>query len=166
MVTSGYGPRTSWHGCTLMVWSNNSHDSPRTPWDARVGVVRSPHGNLQYFSYPWGPARGPYGTRKGVVRHPYGHVRELMPQSHPTTGPVRFLSPVRFLARKAQWGACRNFTPVLYSWSHQATGPARLDTAVLLWFDRIIRRTPQYKRTGISYPRGPARARVAPTRDT
>ena len=31
-----------------------------------------------------------------------------MPQSHPTTGPVRFLSPVQFLARKAEWRASRN----------------------------------------------------------
>ena len=42
----------------------------------------------------------------------------VMPQSHPTTGPVRFLSPVRFLARKAEWSARRNFTSVLFSWSH------------------------------------------------
>ena len=45
----------------------------------------------------------------------------LMPQSHPTTGPVQFLAPVRFLAHKAEWSARRNFTPVLFSWSHQAT---------------------------------------------
>ena len=71
----------------------------------------------------------------------------IMPQSHPTTGPVRFLSPVRFLAvrflaRKAEWSASRNFTLVLFSWSHQATGPVRLDTAVYLWFGWIIRMTP------------------------
>ena len=62
--------------------------------------------------------------------------------SHPTTGPVRFLSPVRFLARTAEWSAHRNFTPVLFSWSHQAKGPVRLDTAVHLWFDPIIRNSP------------------------
>ena len=62
----------------------------------------------------------------------------IMPQSHPTMGPVRFLTPVRFLARKAGWSARRNFTPVLLSWSHQATGPLRLDTAVHLCFDQII----------------------------
>ena len=28
-----------------------------------------------------------------------------MPQSYPTTGPARFLSPIRFLARKAEWSA-------------------------------------------------------------
>ena len=48
-----------------------------------------------------------------------------MPQWHPTMGPIRFLAPVRFLARKAKWSACRNFTLVLFSWSHQATGPVR-----------------------------------------
>ena len=69
-----------------------------------------------------------------------------MPQSHPTTGPVRFLSPVRFLARKAEWSARRNFTSVLFSWSHQATDPVRLDTAVYLWFGWIIRMTPRVPR--------------------
>ena len=63
-----------------------------------------------------------------------------MPESHPTTGPVRFLTPVRFLARTAEWSARRNFTPVLLSWSHQATGPVRFDTAVHLCFDQIILR--------------------------
>ena len=70
----------------------------------------------------------------------------VMPQSHPTTGPVRFLSPVRFLARKAEWSACRNFTSVLFSWSHQARGPVRLDTAVYWWFGWIIRMTPRVPR--------------------
>ena len=69
-----------------------------------------------------------------------------MPQSHPTTGPVRFLSPVRFLARKAEWSARRNFTSVLFSWSHQATGPVRLDTTLYLWFGWIIRMTPRVLR--------------------
>ena len=69
-----------------------------------------------------------------------------MPQSHPTTGPVRFSSPVRFLDRKAEWSARRNFTSVLFSWSHQATGPVRLDTAVYLWFGWIIRMTPRVPR--------------------
>ena len=41
--------------------------------------------------------------------------RLLMPQSHPTTGPVRFLAPVRFLSCKAELSARRNFTPVLFS---------------------------------------------------
>ena len=69
-----------------------------------------------------------------------------MPQSHPTTGPVRFLSPVPFLARKAEWGAHRNFTSVLFSWSHKATDPVRLDTAVHVWFGRIIRIPPRVPR--------------------
>ena len=70
-------------------------------------------------------------------------ITPVMPQSHPTVGPIRFLSPVRFLSRKAEWSARRNFTPVLFSWSHQATGPLRLDTAVQIWFRGIIRRTPR-----------------------
>ena len=69
-----------------------------------------------------------------------------MPQSHPTTGPVRFLSPVRFLARKAEWRAHRNFTSVLFLKSHQATGPIQLDMAVYLWFGWKIRRTPRVHR--------------------
>ena len=73
-------------------------------------------------------------------------LQAVMPQSHSTTGPVRFLAPVPFLARKVEWGARRNFTPVLFSWSHQATGPVRLDTAGYLWFDGIIRRTPHEPR--------------------
>ena len=66
----------------------------------------------------------------------------VMPQSHPATGPVRFLAPIRFLTRKAKWNARRNFTLMLFSGSHQATDPVRLETAVHLWFDRIIRRSP------------------------
>ena len=76
-------------------------------------------------------------------------VTSVMPQSHPTTGPVRFLSPARFLARKAEKSARRNFTSVLFSWSHQATGPVQLDTAVYLWFGWIFRRTPWVPRAGI-----------------
>ena len=99
----------------------------------------------------------------------------FMPQSHPTTGPVRFLPPVRFLARKAEWSARRNSTSVLFLWSHQATGPVRLDTAVYLWFGWIIRMTPRVPRAGIvrapygnlqcfSYPTGPVRGPCGPTR--
>ena len=68
--------------------------------------------------------------------------RYVMLQSHPTMGPVWFLAPVRFLARKSEWSACRNVKPVLFSWSNQAMGPVRVDTSVHLWFDWIIHRTP------------------------
>ena len=51
-----------------------------------------------------------------------------MPQSHPTTDPERFLAPVRFLTCNAEWSSRKYFTPVLLSWSHQATGPVRFDT--------------------------------------
>ena len=103
----------------------------------------------------------------------------IMPQSHPTTGPVRFLSPVRFLAPKAEWSARGNFTSVLSPWSHQATGPVRLDTAAYLWFGWRIRRTPRVPRVMpvrvthgnlqcFSYPTGPVRdpqgCRTAPLR--
>ena len=77
VVTSGYGPHTAWHVCTLMVWSNNSQDSTWTPCDARVDALRDPHGNPQCVSYLTGPVRGPYGIHNGAIRHPYGHVREL-----------------------------------------------------------------------------------------
>ena len=36
------------------------------------------------------------------------YVYVFMPQSLPTTGPVRFLSPIRFRACKAEWSARRN----------------------------------------------------------
>ena len=67
----------------------------------------------------------------------------LMLQSHSTMGTVQFLAPVWFLARKAKWSARRSFTPVLFSWLHQVTGPVQLDMTVHLWFDRINRRTRQ-----------------------
>ena len=71
-----------------------------------------------------------FGCHRGRALSPRSRTDRtlLMPQSHPTTGPVRFLSPVRFLARKAEWSARRNFTSVLFPWSHLATGltgPAR-----------------------------------------
>ena len=66
-------PRTVRHGCILMVWLNNSQDSTGTPYDARTGIARAPHGNLQFFHI----LRGPRGTRKGAARRPCGHVREL-----------------------------------------------------------------------------------------
>ena len=62
-------------------------------------------------------------------------------------GSRMILAPVRFLARKAEWSARRNFTPVLFSWSHQTTGPVRLDTIAHLSLGRIIRRTPHGPRT-------------------
>ena len=107
------------------------------------------------------------------------YVKQLTDEAHPTTGPVRFLTPVLFLTRKAEWSACRNFTPVLFSWSNQAMGPVRLDTAVHLWFDQIILRIPHGPRVGVvraphgnlkcsSYPTGPVRdpqgCRTAPLR--
>ena len=50
-----------------MVWSNNSQDSTGSPCNARTGIVRAPHGNLQLFSYLTGSVRG----RTGPARVPY-----------------------------------------------------------------------------------------------
>ena len=115
MVTSEYVSRTAWHGCTLMLWSNNSQDSTWTPCDACAGVVRAPHGNLRYFSYPTGPARdpqrcltAPLRTRKRIdtaricenpaqasyvaVRGPYG---PLMVRARAVHGLFTISKPVR-----------------------------------------------------------------------
>ena len=132
-----------------------------------AGPVRTPCGAVRILP----PRTVPQSFNACIIslRAPYG----LMPQSHPTTGPVRFLSPARFLARKTEWSARRNFTSVLFSWSHQATGSVRLGTAVHLWFGRMIRRTPWVPlaapyghRTGpqgniqcFSYPTGPYETR-------
>ena len=101
---------------------------------------------------------GPYGEAKLVRRRtepivaPWVDVRygarecEVMPQSHPTTGSVRFLPTVRFLARKAEWRTRRNFTSMLFPWSHQSTGPVRLDASVYQWFGWLIHRTPRVPR--------------------
>ena len=73
-------------------------------------------------------------------------------------GPRTVFSPVRFLARKAEWRARRNFTSMLFSWSHQATTPVRLDTAIHLWFGWMIRRTPRVSRAmPVRTSWGPAR---------
>ena len=118
--------------------------SPSLPFVREIhrGPVNSPH--------KWPVMRKIISTHRapGNQQPSFPSDMTVMPQSHPTTGPVRFFSPIRFLARKAKWSARRNFTSVLFSWSHQATGPIRLDTAVRLWFGRIIRRTPRDARTG------------------
>ena len=122
VVTSGYGPRTAWHGCMLMVWLNNSQDSLGNPCDARTGIVRVLHGNLQCFSFPMGSVRGPCVTRKGAIRRPYGHVSELtqpelakIPLERriwsygPHTGCLCFLNP--YGARKLIMHALKLYRP-------------------------------------------------------
>ena len=47
---------------------------------------------------------------------------------------VQFLTPVRFLARKTEWRARKNFTQVLFTWSHHATGPVLVGTDTHLNF--------------------------------
>ena len=73
-----------------------------------------------------------------------------MPPLHPTTGPVRFLSPVRFLARKAEWSGSRNFyvgaVPVITS----GYGPRAA------WHGCIVR-APHGNLQCFSYPTGPVR---------
>ena len=59
VVTLGYGPRTIWHYCTLMVWSNNSQYSMGTPCGARTVPARK--SSMFFISY---------GTRTGPVRDP------------------------------------------------------------------------------------------------
>ena len=56
------------------------------------------------------------------------------------------ISPVRFFARKAEWSARRNFTSMLFPWSHQVAGPIRLAASAYLRFGWIIRRTPRVPR--------------------
>ena len=66
--------RFSWsHQATSCIWL----DMAVHLWFG-TGIVRTPQGNLQCFSYPTGPVRGPCRTRTGDVRHPCGHVRELI----------------------------------------------------------------------------------------
>ena len=60
--------------------------------------------------------------------------------------PYDFYHSYDFFARKAEWSGRSNFTSVLFSWSHQATSPVWLDTAVYLWFGWMIRRTPRVPR--------------------
>ena len=84
-------------------------------------------------------------------------------------GPCTIFSTRTIFARKAERSARRNYTPLLFSWSHQAAGPVWFDTAVHLWFDRIIHRTSHRPRAmpvwaphgnlqRFSYPTGPVRA--------
>ena len=56
--------------------------------------------------------------------------------------------PERFSTSKAEWSAHRNFTPVSLSWSHQVTGPVRINTAAHLYFYQINCRIAQRPRVG------------------
>ena len=66
-----------------------------------TGPVRTPCGAVRILPPRTVPQR--FNACIISLRAPCG----FMPQSHPTTGPVRFLSPVRFLARKTEWSARR-----------------------------------------------------------
>ena len=151
MFLSWYHPEIfrNYYRCDVNAKGQGQRSRSQRPW---------PHLCLSHIQ-----PRAPYD-----FYHPYDFL-PVLSQSHPTTGPVRFSSPVWFLARKAEWSARGNFTSVLFPWSHQATGPVRLDTAAyLLWFGWIIRRTPRVPRAMpvlaphgnlqcFSYPTGPVR---------
>ena len=70
MLTSRYGSRTAWHGCTLMVWSNDSQDSPGIPCGPRKGIFNVFHILRDPNRARAGPAMAPYDTplrtRKGI----------------------------------------------------------------------------------------------------
>ena len=82
-----------------------------------------------------GPVRAPLDmknigySRAGPVRHSPNALWSPGDNASVTSnhGPRTILAPIRFFARKAEWSARRNFTPVLLLWSHQATGPVWLD---------------------------------------
>ena len=99
MVTLGYGPRTIWHDCTLVVWSNNSQDSLGL---YGPGPVRTSYGPRTEIFNVFHILRHPCGTRKGPVRQPYGHVRELtqpelakLPHGHRIWPYVARMDPLR-----------------------------------------------------------------------
>ena len=48
VVTSGYGPLPAWHDCVLMIWSNGSQGSTRTPCDVRTWTT-SPVFCIQHY---------------------------------------------------------------------------------------------------------------------
>ena len=92
MVTSGYGPHTAWHDCTLMVWSNNSQDSAWIPCDAREGVARA------------------YGTHTGPVWDPQGYcTAPLWTRNRIDTTRI-WKNPVRssYVAVPSQYGPVRS----------------------------------------------------------
>ena len=82
------------------------------------GQPRFETGSIYHFMLVekgvWHPGSRPagiYGLSNSWGNIPMEYnILLVMPQSHPTTGPIQFLSPVRFLARKAEWSArsCKN----------------------------------------------------------
>ena len=124
MVTSGYGPHTAGHGCTLMVWSNNSQDSTLTLYDVCTGIVWAPHENLQCLSYPTGPYEARAGPHVSIdiiricknpaqasyvaVRGPYG---TLTSPHRLFTGCLRSLNP--YVACKLRTHALKLYGPCM-----------------------------------------------------
>ena len=80
-----------------------------------------------------------------------------MPQSHPTTSPVRFLSHVRFLARKAEWNAHRNFNVGAVLVVTLGYGPRTIwqDCTFVVWSNN--------SQDSMGTPCGPVRASYGPS---
>ena len=68
MATSGYGRRTTCHGCSIMFWSNNSQN----PHGPRAVPIRASYGPRTWISNVLRTLRGPHGARAGPARVPYG----------------------------------------------------------------------------------------------
>ena len=119
----------------------------------RKGVVRQPYGHVreqkqsEFPKFPQGRRMWTYGPLTVFARAVHGLFTIFksvpVPSAYNTCintwvtsnhGSHTILAPIPFLARKAGWSAPRNFTPVLFSRSHQVTGPVRLDTTVHLLF--------------------------------
>ena len=99
----------------------------------------------------------------------------IMLQLHPTTGPVRFSAPVRFLVRKAEWNARRDL-PRCCSCGHIRLRVLYVWTRRHLYFCQInytrpprdawtgILRTPHGTLQCVSYYTGPVAFRTGPVR--
>ena len=110
-------------------------------WYSRSSQNMTLHASLQRMESDLSTITWPYGTMVHLqYNNRHGVWKASVTSNH---GARMILSPVRFLARKGEWSARRNFKSVLSSWSYQATGPVRLDTTVQLWFGWIIRKTPR-----------------------
>ena len=138
---------------------------PRTGRQNSYGAARGPCGPREW-TYDFcskQPVNSPWTARTGPGVWCDWGISHTQPRA-----PYDFIT-VRFFAHKAEWSTRRNFTSVLFPWSHQAAGPVRLDTSAYLWFGWIFRRTPRIPRAApvqefsmffISYG-----ARMGPMRD-
>ena len=124
VVTSGYGIRTAWYACTLMVWSNNSHDGPRTGifnvfhvLRGRAGPARVPYGQVRESTkpesakIPHGRRIWPYGTRTGPLRSPHGLFTGWLQSQNPYEGRKFIMHALKLYGsrtgRQNEYGAVR-----------------------------------------------------------